>query len=75
MENQYNAILGLFIVIVIGCVVSISFAYSQYLPNLIEGQISTHIYSPFNNRGDSIYKHRTTLVLERFFARNIKPRR
>ena len=73
MENQYNAILSLFIVIVIGSIAAISFAYSQYLPDLKEGQISTQIYSPFNNPGDSIYKSRTTFVLEKFFARSNKP--
>lgn len=69
MENKYNLILSLFIVIAIGCAAGISFAFSRYLPELKKNQISTRVYSPFNPRGDSIYKSPTTFVLDRFFAR------
>ncbi len=73
MENQYNFILGIFIVIVFGCVAVIYFAYLRNLPLSKKNQISTQIYSPFNNRGDSIKKSPTTLVLEKYFAREIHP--
>ncbi len=73
METHYNAILSLFIVIVIGSVAGISLSYSQYLPDLKKGQVSTQIYSPFSMRDDSIYKSRTTFILERVFARSRKP--
>ena len=72
MENHYNAILILFIVIVGASIAGISFTCSQYLPELKEGQVSTQIYSPFNNPGDSIYKSRATIILEKFFARSDK---
>lgn len=73
MENRYNFILGLFIGIVILSASCIYYAYSQYLPDFKKNQISTHIYSPFNHRGDSIYKSPSSIVLEAFFSNPVHP--
>ena len=72
MENHYNAVLVLFIIIVGGSIAALSSNYSGYLPDLKKNQISTQINSPFNNPGDSLYKSRSTYILERFFGRSDK---
>lgn len=66
MEHKYNAMLGLFIIIVIGAVGGTYVSYFQNLPEYKKIKTTTNIQSSLNHRADSIYHASTSATLENF---------